>query len=122
MLLKFFGLLFISICMVAIPVLGNWNAHQRFDDTKFKRIKIQRGKRFFVSTDFQSVEKHGLVIPIFCMQLLSYPLAIVTLIGGTICLIINKDPIKISFILLGIEVLIDLVINIVLEIISKIRS
>lgn len=122
MLLKFLGLLYISICMVAIPVFGNFNAHERYDDTKFKRIKIHKGKCFFRASGFQSVEKHGLVIPIFWLQLLSYPLAIVTFIGGTICLIINKDPIKISFILLGIEALIDLVINIVLEIISKIRS
>lgn len=122
MLLKFLGLLFISVCMVAMPVLGNYNAYQRYDDTKFKRIKIHKGKCFFRASGFQSVEKHGLVIPIFWIQLLSYPLAIITLTGGTICLILNKDPWLISFILLGIEALIDLVINIVLEIMTKIRS
>ena len=122
MLLKFFGLLFISASMVAIPVFGNYNAYQRYDDTKFKRIKIHKGKFLFRASEFQSVENHGLVIPIFWIQLISYPLAIITFIGGTICLIINKDPMLISFILLGIETLVDLVINIVLEVMTKIRS
>ena len=75
MLLNFFALLYICVCMVAIPVFGHRNAYQLIDDTKFKRIKIHKGKCFFRAIEFQSVEKHGLLIPLFWLQLLSYPLS-----------------------------------------------
>ena len=122
MLLNFFALFYSCVCMIAIPVFGHYNLYQIIDDTKFKRIKIHKGQCFFRAIGSQSVEKHGLLIPIFWLQLLSYPLSIITFIVGTIYLLLNVAPIRFSFVLLGIEVLIDLIIIIVLFIISRKRS
>ena len=124
MLLNFFALFYSCVCMIAIPVFGHYNLYQIIDDTKFKRIKIYKGQCFFRAIGSQSVEKHGLLIPIFWLQLLSYPLSIITFIVGTIYLLLNVAPIRFirfSFVLLGIEVLIDLIIIIVLFIISRKR-
>ena len=73
------------------------------DDSKFRRIKIKKFRRFFTTIQFQNVATHGIIIPLFIAQLISYVVFIVTVIVGIILLINQQSPIILTAIILGIE-------------------
>lgn len=122
MIFKYLAVLIISILVVVIPVYGQWNLYEIIDDKKFKRIKIRYAKCLFKAFGFQDVSEYGLLIPMFLLQLLSYPLSLVTTVYGVVALILNNDPLLLLLILLGVEISIFVIITVVLAIVSKKRS
>ena len=119
MIIEGITLIFISLVMVMIPVFGQWNLYTIIDDSKFKRIKLKKIKFFFKAIDFQPVDKHGIIIPIFIMQITSYLLSIFTLIFGFINILNKNNPLIISVLILLIEIIVFLILIIILSIISR---
>ena len=81
------GIIFVCILIIIIPVFGTWNMYDIIDDTKFKRIKIRRAKWLFRAIEFKSVEEHGIIIPLYILQLLSYPISLLSLVIGIAMLV-----------------------------------
>lgn len=113
---------FVSLLIIFVPVLGHVNLHDIIDDKKFKRIKIKKFKRLFTAIGFQNVATHGIIIPLFVEQLISYFIFIITVSIGTIFIINQKSPVGLSVLVLGTEVFADLIIIAVLSIISRKRQ
>lgn len=119
------GIIFVCICIIAVPVFGPWNMYNLIDDTKFKRIKVRKMKWLFRAIEFKSVENYGVIVPLFILQLLSYPLSLCTLAIGIGMLICEQDPknaILFSSTILGIEVSIWIITILVLSVLSKVRN
>lgn len=92
------------------------------DDSKFRRIKIKKFRRFFTTIQFQNVATHGVIIPLFVAQLISYVVFIVTVIVGIILLINKQSPVALTAIILGIETFACIILYVVLSIISRKRQ
>ena len=119
------GIFFVCILIIVIPVFGTWNMHSHIDDTKFKRIKIKKMKWLFRAIGFKSVEDYGVILPLFILQLLSYPLSLCTLIIGIALLICGQTPksaVLFSSIVFGIEITVLFITTLVLSILSKVRN
>lgn len=114
--------IFISSCIIFVAVFGPVHQYDIIDDTKFKRIKIKRFKKFFTAIGRQDVEKHGIIISLFISQLISYIVFLITIIIGIILLINQQSPVILSAIILGIESFVDMILLIVLSIISRKRQ
>ena len=113
---------FVSLLIVFVPVFGPMKLYDIIDDKKFKRIKIKKFKRLFTAIGFQNVATHGIIIPLFVAQLISYIVFIVTIIVGIILIINKQSPVALSAIILGIETFADTILVIVLSIISRKRQ
>lgn len=119
------GIIFVCILIIVIPVFGTWNMYNIIDDTKFKRIKIRKMKWLFRAIGFQSVEEHGIIISLYILQLLSYPISLCSLIIGIAMLVREHDPksaLLFPSIALGIEVAVWIITILVLSILSKVRN
>lgn len=119
------GIIFVCILIIIIPVFGTWNMYDIIDDTKFKRIKIRRAKWLFRAIEFKSVEEHGIVIPLYILQLLSYPISLLSLVIGIAMLVCEHNPksaLLIPSIALGIVVTVWVIIILVLSMLSKARK
>ena len=113
---------FVSLLIVFVPVFGHVQLYDIIDDKKFKRIKIKKFKRLFTAIGFQNVATHGIIIPLFVAQLISYIVFIVTIIVGIILIINQQSPVALSAIILGIETFANTILVIVLSIISRKRQ
>ncbi|MBQ9716262.1 MAG: hypothetical protein IJV77_07650 [Clostridia bacterium] len=122
MIKEIIELILISIFIVMVPVYGHVEVYDIIDDKKFKRIKLKKFKNMFKAIGFQDVSTHGIIVPLFWMQLMSYFLSLLTLIIGIICIINRKNSVIISLIILGVETFAFLILIIVLSIISKKRK
>ena len=122
MLKEIIELILISIFIVTVPVYGHVNVYDIIDDKKFKRIKLKKFKNLFKAIGFQDISTHGIVMPLFLLQLTSYFLAFLSIIIGVVYIINKKDPTVISLIILGVDVLAFLILVIILTIISKKRK
>lgn len=119
------GIIFVCILIVVIPVFGTWNMYDIIDDTKFKRIKIRRAKWLFRAIEFKSVEEHGIIVPLFILQCLSYPISLCSLIIGIAMWAYEHNPksaLLIPLIALGIVVTALVITTLVLSILSKARK
>ena len=119
------GIFFVCILIIVIPVFGTWNMYTIIDDTEFKRIKIKRAKWLFRAIEFKSVEEHGIIIPLYILQLLSYPISLLSLVIGIAMLVCERDPksvLLIPSIALGIVVTVWVIAIMVLSILSKARK
>lgn len=115
-----FAFLAVSIIFVSIfAPLKHWDT---IDDIKFRKIKIKKFRRFFTTIGFQNVATHGVIIPLFVAQLISYVVFIVTVIVGIILLINQQSPVALSAIILGIQTFAYITLIIVLSIISRKRQ
>lgn len=117
-----FKFAFIALLIIFIPVFGPMKLYDIIDDKKFKRIKIKKLKRLFTAIGFQNVATHGVIIPLFVAQLISYVVFIVTVIVGIILLINQQSPVALSAIILVIETFAYITLIIVLSIVSRKRQ
>ena len=113
---------FVSLLIVFVPVFGPMKLYDIIDDKKFKRIKIKKFKRLFTAIGFQNVATHGIIIPLFVAQLISYIVFIATIIVGIILIINQQSPVTLSAIILVIETFANTILVIVLSIISRKRQ
>ena len=119
---EIFTIVFIPIVVILLPVFGQWNLYQIIDDNKFKRIKITKFKFLFRAIEFQSVEQHGIIIPLFVLQVACYPLSLFCLIYGILNILLqNETAIILLYFVFLLEVIIYLVIVFILKILSKRR-
>lgn len=119
------GIIFVCILIVVIPVFGTWNMYDIIDDTKFKRIKIKRAKCLFRAIEFKSVEEHGIIIPLYILQLLSYPISLCSSIVGIAMWVCERNPrsaLLIPSIALGIVLTVWVITILVLSMLSKARK
>ena len=115
-----FAFLAVSIIFVSIfAPLKHWDT---IDDSKFRKIKIKKFRRFFTTIGFQNVATHGIIIPLFVSQLTSYIVFIVTIIVGIIFIINQQSPVTLSAIILVIETFAYITLIIVLSIVSRKRQ
>lgn len=122
MVLDILEIISVSVLMVIVPVYGQWNLYDIIDDSKFKRIKIKKFAFLFKAISFQSVKKHGIILPLFVIQLISYPLAVFSIIFGLIGYISESPKIVSLLVILGIETFVYVLLTITLSVISKKRK
>ena len=121
-MMLYFEVLFFSVVMIAIAVFGSCNMHDTIDDRKFKRVKVVRHKFLFRAINYQSVENHGIIIPLFIIQLLAYPLSLCNLIVGVIIVLSGKNPTLFCAVMLGAETGAFVITTLVLSFLSRIRK
>lgn len=121
-MMLYFEVLFFSVVLIAIAVFGSCNMHDTIDDRKFKRVKIRRYKFLFRAINYRSVENHGIIIPLFIIQLLSYPFSLCNLIVGMIMVSSDKNPTLFCAVMLGAETTAFVITTLVLSFLSRTRK
>lgn len=115
--------IFLSSCIIFVSLFWPMKVSaSEIDDSKFRRIKIKKFRRFFTTIQFQNVATHGIIIPLFIAQIISYIVFLITIIIGIILLINQQSPVALSAIILGIETFACIILYVVLSIISRKRQ
>ncbi len=94
-LLKLLGVIFISITIILGGVFSHKGVNESIDFNYFSKIKIKKLKRMFQSFHLPPVDKEGIIIPLFVVQIESYILSLFVFLYGVINLILDINPLKI---------------------------
>lgn len=112
--------IFLSAVIVLIPLFGYSEKTAYINDVDFRKIKVKKFKFLFRTISSEDkVDKQGVIVAIFIHQLLSYPLALATLVYGIVCIALGLSPRLVCAIIGVTQLLVAATIDLILSILSK---